>query len=137
MNWRAHIASIAVSLGFSTMGSGATIDQNWDSRFDLAPGLNGRVFTMLGAGTNLYVGGHSPLVPPTERGRIGVEKPVSSSKVDSLWSHPLYGLSAFVTAVGAVDASAAFYQQRQKEIKRRLHAPKAWDSLTSHGRYQS
>jgi hypothetical protein len=48
MNWRAHIASIAVSLGFSTMGSGATIDQNWDSRFDLAPGLNGRVFTMLG-----------------------------------------------------------------------------------------
>lgn len=35
----------------------ASMDQNWESRFVLAPGLNGEVYAMVAMGTNLYAGG--------------------------------------------------------------------------------
>lgn len=46
-----------VATEFTTAASAATIDQNWESRFVRAPGLNGSVFSMVTVGTNLFVGG--------------------------------------------------------------------------------
>jgi hypothetical protein len=46
-----------VAAELTAVGSAATIDQNWESRFVRAPGLDGAVYAMLAVGTNLYVGG--------------------------------------------------------------------------------
>jgi hypothetical protein len=46
-----------VAAELTAVVSAATIDQNWESRFVRAPGLDGAVYAMLAVGTNLYVGG--------------------------------------------------------------------------------
>lgn len=46
-----------VAAELTAVGSAASIDQNWESRFVRAPGLDGTVYAMLAVGTNLYVGG--------------------------------------------------------------------------------
>ena len=56
VNLRALTAWIAFAASLPTLHA-ATIDQNWESRFVLAPGLNGEVFAMVSIGTNLYAGG--------------------------------------------------------------------------------
>ena len=56
MNLR--IIYLAAAIGLPAVaGIGATIDQNWESRFVFAPGPNGEVYSMVGMGANLYVGG--------------------------------------------------------------------------------
>jgi trimeric autotransporter adhesin len=54
-----HILLIAMLAGGLPARADTTIltDQNWESRFVRAPGLDGDAFTMLVVGTNLYVGG--------------------------------------------------------------------------------
>jgi hypothetical protein len=51
------ILAAMILAGVATTSPAATSDQNWDSRFVRAPGLDGPVFTLLAVGTNLYVGG--------------------------------------------------------------------------------
>ena len=51
------ILTVITSVGIMVRCNAATIDQNWESRFVLAPGLNGEVFAILSMGTNLYAGG--------------------------------------------------------------------------------
>lgn len=54
---KGKILAIGFSIGTVAISNAATIDQNWESRFVLAPGLNDTAYAMVGIGTNLYVGG--------------------------------------------------------------------------------
>lgn len=51
------VLAALVATEFTAAVSAATIDQNWESRFVRAPGLDGDAYAMLAIGTNLYVGG--------------------------------------------------------------------------------
>ena len=58
-----------LSAGVAAQAAGMAGDQNWDSRFGLAPGFDGRVRALAAVGTNLYVAGDF-----TRIGDLGVSR---------------------------------------------------------------